>query len=339
MQIMDLTSWTDYKALVSSKALLLQYSDKGDYYDIYAPEDSSFLWHFALPKDGGSDVTDFETNYKPTANAPLEFYVNFKDLGDNTPITAVTIAANKKLKVLDLEVPVGKRWDIHAWDGSGTNNGFFELVEFFGTQTETVRDAMDATTGWAIASGPGTLSLDTVDKHSGTGSLKIDATGTGGSTITLAKTLSPTQNWSADSEISVWAKVSALTNGPKIWLKVTQSATTYTFSSQSLGLNWTEFRFDLSEISTFDKTAVSKIEILVSKTGSREFHFDELSSMSLGDSRQVDQFYSGAISPYDHLFPVPIKIVAGHRLAVFITNKQASTGDFEIGMNGKEVTV
>jgi len=72
MQIMELSSWTAFKALVTSKALLIQYSEMPDNYDLFAPEAGAFLWHTTIPKDGGSDQTDFEANFKSTANAPLE---------------------------------------------------------------------------------------------------------------------------------------------------------------------------------------------------------------------------------------------------------------------------
>lgn len=72
MQTMEITSWSDFKALVTAKGLLIQYTQVDNYYSIYAPE-SPFLWHISLIQDGGSDQIDFETNYKSTANAPLEY--------------------------------------------------------------------------------------------------------------------------------------------------------------------------------------------------------------------------------------------------------------------------
>jgi len=340
MQNMELSTWGGLTNLINSKVLTVQYTEMPDRYDIYAPEAATFLWHITLLRDAGPDVTDFETNYKPTANSALIPRVqNFKDLGDNIPIALVNIAANKTARVIDLEVPAGKRWEISAWDASGTNSGYYELIELFGTQTETMRDSMDSATGWAISSGPGTLTVDTVDKKEGTGSLKINATGGSGATAILTKTVSPTQNWASEAEIVLWAKASSLTNGPKIWIRVTQAATTYAFSQQALGLAWTDFHFDLSEITTFDKTAVSKIDIFVSKTANREFHFDALRTLTLGDSSEIDHFFSAANSPYNHIFPVPVSVPAGHRIVVSVTNKQASAGDFEAGMNGREVTL
>jgi hypothetical protein len=70
MQTMEVADWTTYKSLLSSKTLTIQYSEFADYYDLFAPEAQSFLWHFSVRK-GTTEGTDFETNYKPSANAPL----------------------------------------------------------------------------------------------------------------------------------------------------------------------------------------------------------------------------------------------------------------------------
>lgn len=73
MQQMEITSWAAFKSLISTKVLLIQYIESTNTYEIYGPEANSFMWHYSLLMDGGSDQTDFETNYKPTANAPLEY--------------------------------------------------------------------------------------------------------------------------------------------------------------------------------------------------------------------------------------------------------------------------
>lgn len=72
MQIMEISSWTEFKNLVETKQLLLQYSDNSREYDLFAPESSSFLWHTSILKES-SDATDFETNFKASANRPLEY--------------------------------------------------------------------------------------------------------------------------------------------------------------------------------------------------------------------------------------------------------------------------
>lgn len=65
------SSWSDFKSKVSAKSLLPQYTEWLDRYDIFAVEDN-VAWEYTLPKDGSSDQTDFETNYKSTYNQPLE---------------------------------------------------------------------------------------------------------------------------------------------------------------------------------------------------------------------------------------------------------------------------
>jgi hypothetical protein len=72
MQTMEVSTWNGMTTLINSKQLSVQYSDLGDRYDIYAPESDALLWHIVLLQDGGPDVTDFQNNWKPTANAPLE---------------------------------------------------------------------------------------------------------------------------------------------------------------------------------------------------------------------------------------------------------------------------
>lgn len=71
MILMPINSWDTYKStVIVAKALMIQYSETSTNYDIYASEDA-FVWNISLSKDGGADVTDFETNYKPTANRAI----------------------------------------------------------------------------------------------------------------------------------------------------------------------------------------------------------------------------------------------------------------------------
>lgn len=71
MQDIELGIWTDYKTLVSSKKLLMQYEDTPNRYHVFSQEAGVFMWRISLPK-GSAEATDFENNYKATANAPLE---------------------------------------------------------------------------------------------------------------------------------------------------------------------------------------------------------------------------------------------------------------------------
>ena len=62
-------TWTELKALQSSKNLLLQYEEMNDTparYFVFA-EDSLILYTCKILK-GTADATDFENNYKATCN-------------------------------------------------------------------------------------------------------------------------------------------------------------------------------------------------------------------------------------------------------------------------------
>lgn len=71
MEIMELGSWDLFKSLVSSKKLLIQYTEDSTGYQLSASEAGMFLWRYRILKDT-DDATDFETNFKSSANAPLE---------------------------------------------------------------------------------------------------------------------------------------------------------------------------------------------------------------------------------------------------------------------------
>jgi hypothetical protein len=76
------STWTDFEVVANSKALPIQYEDDGSVYTIFAFDDPMIyvctIWKGAVPDGviaGGysqvqndSDKTDFETNYKPSAN-------------------------------------------------------------------------------------------------------------------------------------------------------------------------------------------------------------------------------------------------------------------------------
>lgn len=73
MQPMNIQSWSAFKDLVSAKELLIQYSEDANYYYICSPEAGALIWQTTLVKDNGTDVTDFETNFKSSSNKPLEY--------------------------------------------------------------------------------------------------------------------------------------------------------------------------------------------------------------------------------------------------------------------------
>jgi hypothetical protein len=63
-------SYSQWKSLLTSNDLNAQYVENSESYDLFAIE-YNISWETRILKDGGSNQTDFETNYKSTANAPL----------------------------------------------------------------------------------------------------------------------------------------------------------------------------------------------------------------------------------------------------------------------------
>ena len=62
-------NWDKIKEVITEKRLFLQYIDLGKSYHI-ATADGPFKYSCELEKDGGTDVTDFEDNYKADSNRP-----------------------------------------------------------------------------------------------------------------------------------------------------------------------------------------------------------------------------------------------------------------------------
>jgi len=71
MKNVNVTSWAAWKSLVTAKALLPQYIETPDRYDVFAIE-ANLCWEISVLKNGGADVTEFEASYKSTYNKPLE---------------------------------------------------------------------------------------------------------------------------------------------------------------------------------------------------------------------------------------------------------------------------
>jgi len=62
-------SWTDFKTLISSKCLPMQYIVDGSYYKIWADEDNdTYLCMIDITDPAGTDQEDFEDNYKDDCN-------------------------------------------------------------------------------------------------------------------------------------------------------------------------------------------------------------------------------------------------------------------------------
>jgi hypothetical protein len=70
MKTVDL-NYSQLKTIVTSKGLLLQYKETANQYELFAVE-ANVSWETVILKNS-DDATDFETNLKSTANAPLEY--------------------------------------------------------------------------------------------------------------------------------------------------------------------------------------------------------------------------------------------------------------------------
>lgn len=101
-------TWDIFKSIVDSKLLKIQYSEDTDFYYVWTT-DTVLNVLCKIAKDGGSDQTDFETNYQPTAN------IGYDALKTNSsavvqPISATalplptgaTTAANQVIEIASL---------------------------------------------------------------------------------------------------------------------------------------------------------------------------------------------------------------------------------------------
>ena len=68
---MPVSSWAQYKTLVSDKDLKIQYYETDERYELFSIEQGCIVWKIAILKDAEADVTDWEDNYKASANQPL----------------------------------------------------------------------------------------------------------------------------------------------------------------------------------------------------------------------------------------------------------------------------
>lgn len=88
--MITILSWTALKAISAIKQLGLNYSEYDDRYEIFVNE-GVLIWAATIPKDGGSDVTDFEGTYKSLSNKPTfligQFRNKYKNITGNSTQT------------------------------------------------------------------------------------------------------------------------------------------------------------------------------------------------------------------------------------------------------------
>lgn len=123
--------WTDFKAIKASHDLLVQYDDDGTMYTIYGYDGPEVhmcqIWQGNVPDSAqtsysqaqnDSDKSDFETNYKPTANQSMTYRWTYS-------------AAIKAFS------PGLAATDIFTISGTAGKRVCVTLIEITGTQTLT----------------------------------------------------------------------------------------------------------------------------------------------------------------------------------------------------------
>lgn len=108
-------TWAILKSFVQARTLSIQYIDMDTFYMLWA-FDGEFSLNMEIEKDGGTEVTDFETNFKPAGNASSS---------DIDGIPFFRLKASKKgwsFWALPIEITTSTlSGSVYSKDASGTN--------------------------------------------------------------------------------------------------------------------------------------------------------------------------------------------------------------------------
>lgn len=87
--------WPEMKTLIDSKSMNVQFIELANFYIVKAFDGLSiFVLEAFVDKDGGSDQIDFEANYKPSANGPLDkLTFDNQDLNVTTELTSLDLSS------------------------------------------------------------------------------------------------------------------------------------------------------------------------------------------------------------------------------------------------------
>lgn len=83
--------WTEFKNQLSARNGSLQFKEKTNKYIIDLYDGNDIVFRIILSRDGGADVTDFENNFKSSANQKL---TNFSYTSGDLNVTAGNDASN-----------------------------------------------------------------------------------------------------------------------------------------------------------------------------------------------------------------------------------------------------
>lgn len=117
---MKARSWSQFKTLVDSKSLTIQFLEHSGRYDL-SVIDGSYQIRYPLAKNGGADQIDFETNYKVIANKKLES----RDPDGASVVNPKLATQGRNYQSLFASSVLGKYAGIISKDISNADSGLF----------------------------------------------------------------------------------------------------------------------------------------------------------------------------------------------------------------------
>ena len=128
--------------------------------------------------------------------------------------------------------------------------------------------------------------------------------------------------------------------------KITDSANkTYTWAYETLTHEWNEYQICLCEPAEtdIDLTEIDKVEVIYRNDGTNiadvVIHIDNMLATYGITGHLQTTFFIGGDMAYQQIFTVPLVYEAGESLIARVANLSAQPGAYEMGINGREVTV
>jgi len=98
-------NWAEFKTLIDNNIISWKYAENSILYFLYGAE-GLFVYTCNIIKDGGTDQTDFETNYKSNAAARLKMDVNVE-----TTVTVEQLRTSPRFYLSDTVVALSETED------------------------------------------------------------------------------------------------------------------------------------------------------------------------------------------------------------------------------------
>jgi len=284
--------------------------------------------------------TDGSINVNTTLGAPgvpIKIGVNYPQ------IDRILIPSGQTSLLLQTLIPSGQIWNLTDWDGSGDGTGFYQLhLRDDSGISETLVESCDSLTGWAKGGSVSTFVLESTIKTQGTNSINaaLAFSAKGKQTGTLTKTFSPTVNLSSGELLKIDTYLT--TSTVNIFIKISQGGNNYTFSEQLTNINtWTTLAFNLNEITSFDLTAVSSIQITFKENADTKInsvcYVDNIRYQTGAIRTLIDAFIAGQGIPHQQLFVNSLSLTGTGALSleITVTNTDTAAYNYSVGFMGK----